>query len=61
MSRFKNIGSFFLALISVFILTACWHWKKETDKSAKKEEETSTQKKVEEDKVDATSSVSLRI
>jgi len=37
MSRFKKIGSLFLALISVFILTACGHVQKEPNTSDKTE------------------------
>ena len=35
MSKFKKIGSLFLALISVFILTACGHVQKDPDTSDK--------------------------
>ena len=38
MSGFKKIGSLFLALISVFILTACGHVQKDPNTSDKTEE-----------------------
>ena len=52
MSRFKNIGNLFLALISVFILTACGHVQKEPD--------TSKQEEIHQNQVDATSSASQK-
>ena len=52
MSRFKKIGSLFLALISVFILTACGHVQKDPDTSDKTE--------VDQNQVDATSSASQK-
>ena len=58
MSRFKNIGSLLLALISVFILTACGHAQKEPDTSDKTERDSSRQEETEQNQVDATSSVS---
>lgn len=58
MSRFKNIGSLLLALISVFILTACGHAQKEPDTSDKTERNSSRQEETEQNQVDATSSAS---
>ncbi|EGF07250.1 MULTISPECIES: hypothetical protein [Streptococcus] len=58
MSRFKNIGSLFLALTSVFILTACGHTQKEPDTSDKTERNSSKQEETDQNQVDATSSAS---
>ena len=55
MSRFKNIGSICLALISAFILTACGHTQKEPDTSDKTERNSSKQEETEQNQVDATS------
>ena len=69
MPRFKNIGSLFLALISVFILTACGHVQKvpdtsdETERNSSKQEETdqnSKQEETDQNQVDATSSASQK-
>lgn len=60
MSRFKNIGSLFLALISVFILTACVHTQKEPDTSDKTERNSSKQEETDQNQVDATSSASQK-
>ena len=58
MSRFKNIGSLFLALTSVFILTACGHTQKEPDTSDKTERNSSKQEETDQNQVDVTSSAS---
>ena len=58
MSRFKNIGSICLALISAFILTACGHTQKEPDTSDKTERNSSKQEETDQNQVDATSSAS---
>lgn len=60
MSRFKNIGSLFLALTSVFILTACGHTQKEPDTSDKTERNSSKQEETDQNQVDATSSASQK-
>ena len=60
MSGFKNIGSLFLVLISVFILTACGHVQKEPDTSNKKERNSSKQEETDQNQVDATSSASQK-
>ena len=60
MSRFKKIGSLFLALISVFILTACEHTQKEPDTSDKTERNSSKQEETDQNQVDATSSASQK-
>lgn len=60
MSRFKNIGSLFLALTSVFILTACGHTQKEPDTSDKTERNSSKQEETNQNQVDATSSASQK-
>ncbi len=60
MSRFKNIGSLFLVLISVFILTACGHVQKEPDTSDKTERNSSKQEETDQNQVDATSSASQK-
>ena len=60
MSRFKNIGSLFLALISVFILTACGHTQKESDASNKMERNSSKQEEAGQNHLDATSSASQK-
>ena len=58
MSRFKNIGSLLLALISAFILTACGHTQKEPDTSDETERNSSKQEEIDQNQVDATSSAS---
>ncbi|RSI41663.1 hypothetical protein [Streptococcus sanguinis] len=58
MSRFKNIGSLLLTLISAFILTACGHVQKEPDTSDKTERNSSKQEETDQNQVDATSSAS---
>lgn len=58
MSRFKKIGSLFLALISVFILTDCGHTQKEPDTSDKTERNSSKQEETDQNQADATSSAS---
>ena len=60
MSRFKNIGSICLALISVFILTACGHVQKEPATSNKTERNSSKQEETDQNQVDATSSASQK-
>ena len=60
MSRFKNIGSICLALISAFILTACGHTQKEPDTSDKTERNSSKQEETDLYQVDATSSASQK-
>ncbi|MBZ2020059.1 hypothetical protein [Streptococcus sanguinis] len=60
MSRFKNIGSICLALISAFILTACGHTQKEPDTSDKTERNSSKQEETDQNQVDATSSASQK-
>ena len=60
MSRFKNIGSICLALISAFILTACGHTQKELDTSDKTERNSSKQEETDQNQVDATSSASQK-
>ena len=60
MSRFKNIGNLFLALISVFILTACGLVQKEADISDKTERNSSKQEETDKNQVDATSSASQK-
>ena len=60
MSRFKNIGSLLLALISVFILTACGHAQEEPDTSDKTERNSSKQEETDQNQVDATSSASQK-
>ena len=60
MFRFKKIGSLFLALISVFILTACRHVQKEPDTSNKTERNSSKQEETDQNQVDATSSASQK-
>ena len=60
MSGFKKIGSLFLALISVFILTACGHVQKESDTSDKTERNPSKQKEPGKKQVNATSRLEER-
>ena len=60
MSRFKKIGSLFLALISAFILTACGHTQKVPDTSDKTERNSSKQEETDQNQVDATSSASQK-
>ena len=60
MFRFKKIGSLFLALISVFILTACGHTQKEPDTSDKTERNPSKQKEPGKKQVNATSRLEER-
>ena len=60
MSRFKKIESLLLAVISVFILTACGHTQKEPDTSDKTERNSSKQEETAQNQVDATSSASQK-
>ena len=60
MSRFKKIGNLFLALISVFILTACRHVQKVPDTSDETERNSSKQEETDQNQVDATSSASQK-
>ena len=60
MPRFKKIGSLFIVLISVFILTACGHAQKEPDTSDKTERNSTKQEETDQNQVDATSSASQK-
>ena len=60
MFRFKKIGILFLALISVFILTACGHVQKDPDTSDKTERNPSKQKEPGKKQVNATSRLEER-